>query len=42
MRSIAPNLDFHMWKGPTHFLMMEKPAEFNELIRTFIAKNKLL
>ncbi len=42
MRSIAPRLEYHMWKGPTHFLMMEKPGEFNDLISAFIAKNKLL
>ena len=41
-RSIAPDLEFHMWKGPTHFLMMEKPKEFNDLVRAFIAKKKLL
>jgi pimeloyl-ACP methyl ester carboxylesterase len=41
-KSIAPDLEFHMWKGPTHFLMMEKPKEFNDLIRAFIEKKKLL
>ncbi len=41
-RSIAPDLEYHMWKGPTHFLMMEKPKEFNDLIRVFIEKKKLL
>jgi pimeloyl-ACP methyl ester carboxylesterase len=42
MRSIAPNLEYHMWKGTTHFLHMEKPKEFNELIRAYVVKNKLL
>jgi pimeloyl-ACP methyl ester carboxylesterase len=42
LRSIAPDLEFHMWKGPTHFLMMEKPKEFNDLIQAFVAKKKLL
>ena len=41
-RLIAPDLEYHMWKGPTHFLMMEKPTEFNDLIRAFIEKKKLL
>jgi pimeloyl-ACP methyl ester carboxylesterase len=41
-RSIAPELEFHMWKGPTHFLMMERPKEFNDLVRAFVAKKKLL
>lgn len=41
-KSIAPNLEFHMWKDASHFLMMEKPAEFNSLIKAFITKNSLL
>ena len=40
-KSIAPNLEFHM-KDASHFLMMEKPAEFNSLIKSFITKNSLL
>lgn len=38
----APNLDFQMWTGVSHFLMMEKPKEFNEAVAAFVAKNKLL
>lgn len=41
-RSVAPNLEFRMWKSISHFLMMEKPAEFNNEIKAFVAKNKLL
>jgi len=41
-RKIAPNLEFQMWEGVSHFLFMEKPKEFNELVGAFIAKNKLL
>jgi pimeloyl-ACP methyl ester carboxylesterase len=41
-RSIAPDLEFHMWKGVTHFLMMERPAEFNETVADWIDKRKLL
>ncbi len=40
--SIAPNIDFQMWSGVSHFLQMEKPKEFNEQVRSFIVKNKLL
>ena len=40
--SIAPNIDFQMWTGVSHFLHMEKPKEFNEQVRGFIVKNKLL
>jgi len=41
-RSLAPELEYHMWDGVSHFLMMEKPQEFNETLRDFITKNKLL
>lgn len=42
LRSLAPNLEFHMWDGVSHFLMMDKPQEFNETLRAFLVKNKLL
>jgi pimeloyl-ACP methyl ester carboxylesterase len=41
-RAIAPKLEFHMWTGVSHFLMMEKPKEFNEAVNTFVSKNRLL
>src|SRR6266480_4800857 len=41
-RGIAPNLDFQMWDGVGHFIMMEKPKEFNEVVLAFLNKNKLL
>jgi pimeloyl-ACP methyl ester carboxylesterase len=40
--SIAPNLDFQVWEGVGHFLMMEKPTEFNAAVITFLNKNALL
>jgi pimeloyl-ACP methyl ester carboxylesterase len=40
--SIAPGIDFQMWTGVSHFLQMEKPKEFNDEVRAFILKNKLL
>lgn len=39
---IAPRMEWHMWTGVSHFLQMERPREFNSLVRTFIKKNKLL
>ena len=39
---IAPNLDFQMWNGVSHFLMMERPTEFNAEVKKFVQKNKLL
>ena len=41
-RGIAPNLDFQMWDGVGHFIMMEKPKELNEAVLAFLDKNKLL
>jgi len=41
-KSIAPNLDFQMWEGVGHFLMMEKPKQFNEGVIAFLDKNALL
>ena len=41
-RSLAPNMDFRMWDSVGHFVMMEKPKEFNEAVIGFLDKNKLL
>ncbi|HKR62055.1 MAG TPA: alpha/beta hydrolase [Pyrinomonadaceae bacterium] len=40
-RGIAPNVDFHMWEGVGHFVMMDRPKEFNELVLAFLEKHKL-
>jgi len=41
-RGIAPNLEFQMWDGVGHFIMMEKPKELNEAVLAWLDKNKLL
>jgi pimeloyl-ACP methyl ester carboxylesterase len=41
-RSIAPNMEFLMGDVVGHFIMMEKPKEFNEAVLAFLDKNKLL
>jgi pimeloyl-ACP methyl ester carboxylesterase len=41
-QSVAPNLDFEMRSGVSHFLMMEEPAMFNSHVKGFILQNKLL
>jgi pimeloyl-ACP methyl ester carboxylesterase len=41
-RTIAPTLDFQMWDNAGHFLMMEKPKEFNDAVIAYLDKNKLL
>lgn len=40
--AVIPNLDFRMWADVSHFLMMERPKEFNDQVTSFIVKNKLL
>jgi pimeloyl-ACP methyl ester carboxylesterase len=41
-RSVAPNLDYQMWSGVSHFLMMEKPKEFSDAVIAFLDKQRLL
>ena len=41
-RGIAPNLEFYMWDSVGHFVMMEKPKEFNAAVLAFLDKNNLL
>lgn len=41
-RGIAPKMDFQMWEGVAHFLMMEKPKEFNAAVIQWLDKNNLL
>jgi pimeloyl-ACP methyl ester carboxylesterase len=42
LRTLAPQLEFYMWPDVSHFLMMEKPREFNQTVQAFLSKNKLL
>ena len=42
LRSLAPDLEFVMWDGVSHFLMMDKPQEFNQTLQAFLVKHKLL
>lgn len=41
-RAIAPQIDFQMWDGVGHFLMMEKPKEFDTAVIHWLDKNGLL
>jgi pimeloyl-ACP methyl ester carboxylesterase len=41
-REIAPKLEFQLFDGVGHFLMMEKPREFDAAVNTWLDKNKLL
>jgi non-heme chloroperoxidase len=40
--SLASNLDYQVWDGVSHFLMMEKPAEFNAALAAFLFRNGFL
>jgi pimeloyl-ACP methyl ester carboxylesterase len=39
VRKLAPDIDYRMMDGVGHFLMMEKPREFNALLLGFLKKN---
>jgi sigma-B regulation protein RsbQ len=41
-RAIAPAIDFRLWEGVGHFLMMEKPKEFDAAVLQWLEKNKVL
>jgi pimeloyl-ACP methyl ester carboxylesterase len=40
-RSIVPALDYQVWDGVSHFLMVEKPEEFNRAVVAFLEKHQL-
>jgi len=42
VRSLDPDLEYHTLEGAGHFLMLEKPAEFNAILLEFLAKKHLL
>jgi pimeloyl-ACP methyl ester carboxylesterase len=41
-RSIAPDFEMQWWDGVSHFLMMEKPKQFNHAVIGFLDKKSLL
>src|ERR1051325_1346739 len=36
LHSLAPDLELHWFEGVGHFVMMEKPKEFNEMVVAFL------
>lgn len=42
VESLIPQLDYQMWEGVSHFLMMDEPAKFNETVRGFLVKHRLV
>lgn len=41
VRDLIPNLDYQMWEGVSHFLMMDQPQQFNDTVLAFLQKQKL-
>ncbi len=42
IRELVPGIDYRMWEGVSHFLMMDEPQKFNETVTAFLNKNKLI
>jgi len=41
VRGIVPELDYQLWEGVSHFLMMEQPARFNAALSAFLEKHQI-
>jgi pimeloyl-ACP methyl ester carboxylesterase len=41
VRGIVPHLNYQVWEGVSHFLMMEQPAKFNAALIAFLEKQQL-
>lgn len=42
VRSIAPDVEYHPMTGVSHFLMLERPDEFNAILRRFLVSRHLI
>ncbi len=42
VRGLAPRLEYETFDGVSHFLMLDKPAEFNAAVVAFLKKNQLV
>ena len=41
VRGLVPDLDYQTWEGVSHFLMMDKPEQFNSALSAFLEKHQL-
>ena len=41
VRTLVPDLDYRVWEGVSHFLMMERPEEFNRALVEFLENHQL-
>ena len=39
---LVPEVDYQVWENVSHFLMMDKPREFNAALLAFLEKKQLL
>jgi len=42
VRGLVSDLDYRVWDGVSHFLMMDRPKEFNEAVLGFLRSKELL
>ncbi|MDP9187355.1 MAG: alpha/beta hydrolase, partial [Verrucomicrobiota bacterium] len=42
VRRLLPKVDYQVWENVSHFVMMEKPREFNAALLVFLQQNQLL
>lgn len=42
VRELVPGIEYQMWSGVSHFVMMDEPQKFNETVLAFLKKNNLL
>jgi pimeloyl-ACP methyl ester carboxylesterase len=42
VRSFVPDLDYQLWDGVSHFLMLDKPLKFNSALLSFLKQEKLI
>jgi len=42
VRELVPGIDYQVWEGVSHFLMLDDPQKFNETVLAFLKKNELI
>jgi pimeloyl-ACP methyl ester carboxylesterase len=42
VRETAPGIDYQIWLGVSHFLMMDEPNKFNGTVATFLKRSKII
>jgi pimeloyl-ACP methyl ester carboxylesterase len=42
IRELAPGIEYQVWPGVSHFLMMDEPKKFNGTLMTFFKKNQII